>query len=434
MGGEIGVTEVHARYHCRRSPHLTNILVNMDSHADVVVVGAGPAGSAAAAWAARAGRDVLVIDAANFPRDKACGDGLTPRAVAELERLGLGEWLDARIRHRGLRMSGFGGEVEVEWPGPSFPSTGSAVARVELDDRIRKVAEESGARMRLGVKVVGASHDSSARVTSLTLADGTRVGCRELIVADGVRSALGRVLGRRWHQETVYGIAARGYLATARSEDPWLTSHLELRSPDGAVLPGYGWIFPLGNGEVNIGVGALSTIKRPADLALRPLMSYYTDLRRDEWGFEGQPRAMSSALLPMGGAVSGVAGRNWMLIGDAAACVNPLNGEGIDYGLETGRLAADMLGSGDLYKAWPHLLQSHYARGFSVARRLGLLLTFPRFLPAAGPIGMRSTTLMGIAVRVMGNLVTDEDADWVARVWRGSGGVSRLLDRRKPFS
>jgi menaquinone-9 beta-reductase len=405
----------------------------MDSHADVVVVGAGPAGSAAAAWAARAGRDVLVIDSANFPRDKACGDGLTPRAVAELERLGLGEWLDARIRHRGLRMSGFGGEVEVPWPGPSFPSTGSAVARVELDDRIRKVAEESGARMRLGVKAVGVNHDSSTRVVSVTLSDGTQVGCRELIVADGARSTLGRALGRRWHQETVYGIAARGYLTTARSDDPWLTSHLELRSPDGAVLPGYGWIFPLGNGEVNIGVGALSTTKRPAELALRPLMSYYTDLRREEWGFEGQPRAMSSALLPMGGAVSGVAGRNWMLIGDAAACVNPLNGEGIDYGLETGRLAAEMLGSGDFSGAWPAVLQSHYGRGFSVARRLGLLLTFPRFLPAAGPIGMRSTTLMGIAVRVMGNLVTDEDADWVARMWRGGGRVSRLLDRREPF-
>ena len=73
----------------------------------------------------------------------------------------------------------------------------------------------------------------------------------------------------------------------------------------------------------------------------------------------------------MGGAVSGVAGPNWMLIGDAAACVNPLNGEGIDYGLETGRLAAEMLGSGDLTRAWPAVLQQHYARGFSVARRLG---------------------------------------------------------------
>src|SRR5271156_6888606 len=169
--------------------------------AEVVVVGAGPAGSAAAAWAARAGHDVLVIDSAGFPRDKACGDGLTPRAVAGPERLGLGDWLDTRIRHRGLRMSGFGGAVEDEWPGPSFPSTGSAVARVELDDRIRKVAEDSGARMRLGVKAVGVHHDSSAQVVSVSLADGTQVGCRELIVADGARSTLSRVLGRRWHQE-----------------------------------------------------------------------------------------------------------------------------------------------------------------------------------------------------------------------------------------
>jgi geranylgeranyl reductase family protein len=412
----------------------------MYSRAEVVVVGAGPAGSAAAAWAARAGRDVLVIDSANFPRDKSCGDGLTPRAVAELERLGLGEWLDDRIRHRGLRMSGFGGEVEVDWPGPSFPSTGSAVARVELDDRVRKVAENSGARMRLGVKAVGVHHDSRGRAVSVTLADGTEVGCRALIVADGARSPLGRLLGRRWHQETVYGIAARGYLTTPRSDEPWLTSHLELRSPDGAVLPGYGWIFPLGNGEVNIGVGALATAKRPAELALRPLMSYYTDLRRDEWGFTGLPRAVSSALLPMGGAVSGAAGPNWMLIGDAAACVNPLNGEGIDYALETGRLAVEMLemlGSGDLAdlsRAWPQALQTHYGRGFSVARRLALLLTFPRFLPATGPIAMRSTVLMGIAVRVMGNLVTDDDVDWVARVWRAGGLLSRLADRRKPFN
>ncbi|HEX5256680.1 MAG TPA: menaquinone reductase [Mycobacterium sp.] len=404
------------------------------TRAQVVVVGAGPAGAAAAAWAARAGNDVLVIDSASFPRDKACGDGLTPRAVAELERLGLRDWLDTRIRHRGLRMSGFGGEVEVDWPGPSFPSTGSAVARFELDDRIRKVAEDSGARMLLGTKAVAAQHDSSGRVTSVTLADGTEVSCRQLIVADGARSSLGRKLGRRWHQETVYGVAARGYLTTARAADPWLTSHLELRSPDGAVLPGYGWIFPLGNGEVNIGVGALSTSKRPADLALRPLIDYYTDLRRDEWGFTGQPRAVASALLPMGGAVSGVAGANWMLIGDAAACVNPLNGEGIDYGLETGRQAAALLDCPDLSRVWPSLLQQHYGRGFSVARRLALLLTFQRFLPSTGPIAMRSTTLMTIAVRVMANLVTDDDADWVARAWRGGGRLSRLLDRRTPFS
>jgi len=405
----------------------------VDSKHDVVVIGAGPAGSAAAAWAVRNGRDVLVIDGQRFPRDKACGDGLTPRAIAELELLGLGPWLNGRVRHRGLRMSGFGADVEIEWPGPSFPPTSSAVPRTELDERIRQVAVEDGAQMLLGVKAVGVDHDSSGRATSVTLEDGTTVGCRELIVADGVRSTLGRVLGREWHKETVYGVAIRGYVASPRTNEPWITSHLELRSPAGEVLPGYGWIFPLGDGEVNIGVGALASAKRPADAALRPLLSHYTNLRRDEWGFDGEPRAALSALLPMGGAVSGVAGPNWMLIGDAAACVNPLNGEGIDYGLETGRLAAELLGTGDLTRVWPAELHRHYARGFSVARRLALLLTIPRFLPTVGPVAMRSSFLMEVAVRVMGNLVTDDDADWVARAWRMAGAGSRRIDDREPF-
>ena len=199
--------------------------------------------------------------------------------------------------------------------------------------------------MLLGVKAVDVHHDSSGRVSSLLLDSGAEIGCTDLIVADGARSTLGRVLGRVAPADGVRRGGPRIHRHAARHE-PWITSHLELRSPEGEVLPGYGWIFPLGNGEVNIGVGALATSKRPADAALRPLMSYYTSLRREEWGFEGEPRLGLSALLPMGGAVSGVAGPNWMLIGDAAACVNPLNGEGIDYGLETGRLAAEMLGSG----------------------------------------------------------------------------------------
>ncbi|GAS97555.1 oxidoreductase [Mycolicibacterium canariasense] len=400
----------------------------------MVVVGAGPAGSSAAAWAARAGRDVLVIDSAQFPRDKACGDGLTPRAVVELERLGLGDWLDGRIRHHGLRMSGFGADVEIRWPGPSFPSTSSAVPRTELDDRIRMAAADEGAKMLLGTKVVDAARDSRGRVTALVLADGTEIAVGTVIVADGARSTLGRVLGRRWHQDTVYAVAIRGYAGSPRADEPWLTSHLELRSPEGDVLPGYGWIFPLGNGEVNIGVGALATAKRPADVRLPRLLSSYAGLRRAEWGFSAEPRAGLSALLPMGGAVSGVAGPNWMLIGDAAACVNPLNGEGIDYGLETGRLAAELLDCSDLSAAWPAVLTEHYARGFSVARRLALLLTYPRFLPSTGPLAMRSEFLMTVAVRVMGNLVTDEDEDWIARVWRTAGRASRRLDQRKPFS
>ena len=294
--------------------------------AEVIVVGAGPAGSAAAAWAARTGREVLVVDAAEFPRDKACGDGLTPRAVEELHQLGLADWLDGRVRHHGLRMAGFGSSVQVRWPGQSFPKWSSAVPRTELDDRVRKTAEESGASMLLGCKAVDVSRDSAGRVAEVVLADGRRVSCRHLIVADGARSTLGRVLGRQWHQQTVYGVAARAYLRSPRADEPWISSDLELRSTEGKILPCYGWIFPLGNGEVNLGVGALATARRPAEVALRPLLTHYASLKSQQWGFDGPPRAVSSALLPMGGAVSGVAGPNWMLVGDAAACVNPLNG------------------------------------------------------------------------------------------------------------
>jgi flavin-dependent dehydrogenase len=136
----------------------------------------------------------------------------------------------------------------------------------------------------------------------------------------------------------------------------------------------------------------------------------------------------------MGGAVSGVAGRNWALVGDAAGCVNPLNGEGIDYGLETGRDLAALLGEPDWSRAWPAALRGNYGEAFSIARRLAGLLTLPRLLPAAGPVGMRSRALMTVALRVMGNLVTEQDRDVVARAWRLAGRLSARQDPRPPFS
>ncbi|MGW0042737.1 geranylgeranyl reductase family protein [Rhodococcus sp. NPDC003348] len=405
---------------------------------EVLVVGAGPAGSAAAAWAARSGREVVLADAATFPRDKTCGDGLTPRAIAELEHLGLGDWLSEHPVNRGLRLTGFGHELQLPWPDGSFPSTGSAVPRTELDDRIRRVAVDSGATMLQGAKAVGverAPDGTAVTAVTFTTPDGPRtVRCRYLVVADGVRSPLGKLLGREWHRDTAYGVAARAYVDSGRADDEWITSHLELRDTAGTVQSGYGWVFPLGGGRVNIGVGTLATAARPAPGALRPLIELYASRRRDEWQLDGPIRSVASALLPMGGAVSGVAGPNWALIGDAAACVNPLNGEGIDYGLETGRMVADVLGAGDLTDLWPAVLRRRYGRSFSIARRLAGLLTVPRVLPAGGPVAMRSRTLMTVAVRVMGNLVTDADADLTARAWRVAGASSLRLDGRPPFS
>ena len=138
----------------------------------------------------------------------------------------------------------------------------------------------------------------------------------------------------------------RAYVKSGRADDEWISSHLELRGTDNQLLSGYGWIFPLGDGEVNIGVGTLATDKHPADVNLRQLISHYAQGQRSDWQLHGDLRDTWSALLPMGGAVSGVAGPNWVLVGDAAGCVNPLNGEGIDYGLETGRLAPNCSRSG----------------------------------------------------------------------------------------
>ncbi|MBB3676544.1 geranylgeranyl reductase family protein [Modestobacter versicolor] len=404
---------------------------------DVLVVGAGPAGSAAAAWAARSGVGVVLADAAVFPRDKTCGDGLTPRAMGELDLLGLGDWVRSKGRNRGLRAAGFGQELLLPWPGGSLPDHGGAVPRTELDARIRDVALESGAAPLEGARAVDVERDGD-RVTGVVFRrpdDSTRtVRCRRLVVADGARSPLGRVLGREWHKDTAYGVAARGYIRSGRSDDEWISSHLELRGGDGELLSGYGWVFPLGDGEVNVGVGTLATERRPADVRLRSLLELYTDQRREEWQLDGAVRAPASALLPMGGAVSGVAGRNWALVGDAAGCVNPLNGEGIDYGLETGRSVVELFDEDDWSRAWPAGLRRHYGEAFSIARRLAGLLTVPRLLPAAGPVGMRSKALMTVALRVMGNLVTDADRDVVARVWRLAGRASVRLDHRAPFS
>lgn len=401
-----------------------------NQHVDVLVIGAGPTGSTAALHAAEAGFETLLIDAAQFPRDKTCGDGLTPRAVQQLRQLGLADEVTSRHHNRGLKLHGYGGSVTAPWPEGHYGTLGSAMPRTVFDALLVNAAVARGVRLWEGATATGAEFQGS-RLDRVRVTSGGReveVTARYVLVADGVRSTFGKLLGRRWHRGEVYGIAARSYCSSPRSTDEWMHSHVELRDAEEVVQPGYGWIFPLGDGDVNLGLGALSTDTRPAKINTRKLLHFYTDQQREEWGL-GQPRDVTSALLPMGGAVSNVAGRNWMLLGDAAACVNALNGEGIDYGMETAELAVGLLDAGggkDYTLLWPEMLRAHYGEAFLLARTAARLLTYPAFLPMVGPLGLRGpvgATLMPAAARLMGNLITDADRDLMARLWRGAGRV-----------
>ena len=414
--------------------------------AELVVIGAGPAGSAAALHAARAGMDVLVVDAADVPatrRDKTCGDGLTPRAIGALAAFGDFVLADGPLI-RGLKLHGFGGSVTAPWPTDgAFPTRGSAVARADFDAALLGIAIDAGARLEGNIKVVDAHHTASqvSHVTAVNSRGASiTIGCRQLILAEGVRSAVARSLGVEWLRGVVHGIAARSYVRTPAGMDEWIHSHLELRNAEGVAQPGYGWMFPLGAPDgvplANLGCGALSTAKRPAKVNTKKLLGQYAESVRQLWSIEGQPENVKSALLPMGGAVSRVAGKNWAAIGDTAALVNPLNGEGIDYALESGRMVVELLEDAKrnpegLTHMWPARLRREYGDAFSLARRLAIVLTMPGLLSAIGPIGMRGPlahTVMGAAARLMGNLVTPEDKDLTARLWLGAGRVSRKAD------
>lgn len=426
-----------------QAPHTRPVAqVNWDeipSNVDAVIVGAGPAGSSTAYWLAQSGISVLVVDHQPFPRDKTCGDGLTLRAVAELDKLGMADWALRTSHNKGLKLYGFGQSQEIPWPQMHGHSLGSAIPRSVLDHRLIQHAVGAGALFAAETEAIDVELNNNS-VTHVKLKSTTGVtklvACRWLIGCDGVRSPIGNALGRTWHKDSVFAIASRSYVPSPYHDDPWITSHLELRDNDDAIQPGYGWIFPLHDGTVNLGVGALSSAARPASVAVKQLLQHYAQQQSHTWEFSSPPQKVTSALLPMGGAISNIAGANWALVGDAAACVNPLNGEGIDYALEGGRILAEHIAhhGGDLTHWWPQRLRTEYGASFRLARSLAGLLTYPATLSLAGPIAMRSNTIMSAAARCMGNLVSAEDQDIVARIWKGASRASASVDTRELFS
>jgi menaquinone-9 beta-reductase len=401
-------------------------VAQLPASCEVLVIGAGPAGSSCAYWLADAGFDVVVVEKKHFPREKTCGDGLTPRAVRQLEEMGLGGALIGHHRFEGLRALAFGKTLHVSWPEHAgFGRFGYVVTRFDLDALVAERAEKAGARIAQGYEALAplgrqaglGGPTKGAVVRAKAGGETIPVSARVVVVADGANSRVGRALGAVRDKTVPLGMALRGYFASPRHDEEWIESHLDLRDADGAAIPGYGWIFPLGDGRVNVGVGVLSTEKRWKGLNTTHLMDAFVKMAPASWELNdksalGEP---TGGRLPMGLSVGPRYGPDYVLCGDASGAINPFNGEGISYGYETGRIAAafvaEALQSNDLraLEGYERKLQENYGLYYKTASAAMRALGHPEVMRAFVATGMRSRTLMEWVLRIMSNQLRPDE-------------------------
>ena len=322
-----------------------------DQSADVIVVGAGPGGSAAAIFLARQGLDVLLLEKSGFPREKVCGDGLTPRAVRMMTRLGIDTSVEAGWQHnKGLRI--YGGRVEpFEMPWPELaeqPNYGLVCPRSTFDDLLAGMAAEAGARLHTGVRVSGPIiHERSNRVIGVTDSQGRKYRAPLVIAADGVGARLGVQAGRERNEKRPMGVAVRSYYRSPKHDLDWMESFLELwdgEPHNSNLLPGYGWLFPLGDGTVNVGLGMLNTSSAFGNTDYKDLMRRWLDNTPEHWGLRGETNHLQpirGAALPMAFNRAPLYANGLLLVGDSAGMVSPFNGEGISYAMEAAEMAAN---------------------------------------------------------------------------------------------
>jgi geranylgeranyl reductase family protein len=408
---------------------------------DVLVVGGGPAGASAAYWLAEAGHDVVVAERKVFPRDKTCGDGLTPRAVKQLADMGVEDAI-ARDHHRfdGLRAVAHGITLELAWPEhPIYPSHGYVVRRRDLDQLVADNAVKAGATLWQGAEVV-------APLTSRGLVTGAavkrkdtgaveEVTARYVVVADGSNSRFGRALGTTRNKAYPQGMAIRGYYESPLHDDPWIESCLDLRDRNGNSLPGYGWVFPVGDGTINVGMGLLSTFRDWKSVNTSHLMDEWAATAPEHWGItpEGRVGEPTGGRLPMGASIGPRVGPTWLAVGDAAGSVNPFNGEGIDYAYETGRLAADVLdealrtGSGLALQRYETTLEQEFGLYFKVARLFAQVIGQPALMRELTRVGMRSRSLMDWVLRIMANLLRPDELGPAEAAYKAAAALCRFI-------
>ncbi len=409
--------------------------------ADVIVVGAGPGGSAAAYHLASAGLDVLVLEKTEFPREKVCGDGLTPRSVRALLDLNLDTSEDAGwLRNKGLRVIGGGMRVELPWPElDSYPGYGLTRTRLDMDDLIAQAAVKAGARVQTSTTVTGAVLDKAGRVAGVEASLGKEktpatYTAPLVIAADGVSGRFALSLGMGRNEKRPMGVAVRRYYESPRHDDDYLESWLELWDRNAGkeiLLPGYGWIFGLGDGRSNVGLGILNTSAAFQNVDYRGLLKGWLAGLPEEWGFAEENAAgpVRGAALPMAFNRKPHYSRGLILVGDCGGMVNPFNGEGIAYAMESGQIAAevavDALGRSEgpererTLRTYPTLLADRYGGYYRLGTAFVKLIGNPNVMKIATRHGLPRPLLMKFVLKLLANLTDPRGGDAMDRVING---------------
>lgn len=402
-----------------------------ENDADVIVVGAGPGGSATATHLARAGIKTLLLEKTEFPREKVCGDGLTPRAVKELLALDIDLTTQGWIKNKGLRIIGGGHRLELPWPELSvFPDYGLVRTRADLDQILAQKAVAVGADLHESTSVTGPvmEQDRIVGVTTKNAAGEERTYRAPIVVAaDGNSSRLSLSMGLTKRDDRPLGVAVRTYFRSPRHEDDWLESWLELWDQD-RLLPGYGWVFGVGDGTSNVGLGILNSSPAFANVDYRALLMRWADSMPKEWGYvpEEMVGPIRGAALPMGFNRTPHFHQGMLLVGDAGGMVNPFNGEGIAYAMESGRIAAETiaeaLASGrdqarDLRLAtYPTRLKSEWGGYYTLGRVFVKLIGNDRVMKVAAQKGLAHPTLMKFTLKLLANLSEPKGGDVADRL------------------
>jgi geranylgeranyl reductase family protein len=407
--------------------------------ADVIVVGAGPGGSSTAFHLARHGARVLLLEKSEFPREKVCGDGLTPRAVKQLVKMGVSTSEEDKgwLRNKGLRVVGGGIRLELDWPDlASFPDYGLTRTRLDFDQLLVNRATDVGAILKTSTNVTGPILDGSGRVVGVT-ATGTDGEPQEYrapltVVADGVSSRFALALGLNKRDDRPIGVAVRQYyFSDSRHDDEYLESWLEIRSRESGdeLLPGYGWIFGLGDGRVNVGLGVLNSSAAFGKTNYRNMLADWLANTPADWGLADPANAdgkAQGAALPMGFSRVPHYTRGVLLVGDSGGMVNPFNGEGIAYAMESGELAAEVAVQALARPAgthreralahYPAELKARYGGYYRLGNIFVKLIGQPQVMRLATKHGMPHPTLMRFVLKLLANLTDPRGGDAMDRV------------------